>query len=378
MLTRILLPFAALVAAAVLGGVAAVATWETVVDDAPPAEESRQPAPAQPAADPPPAAAGSVVDVVERSMPGVVHVTVGGGAEAEGDEGEEAPRPAPRILPPESLPIPPNHPRSAGSGFLVDARHVVTNQHVVGRAQTVTVRFHDGEEVEARVVGADPSTDVALIELPEPQPDEVVLPPGASQSLRVGEPVIAIGSPFGLQGTVTTGVVSAVGRDIRAPDGFTIDGAIQTDAALNQGNSGGPLLDAAGRVIGMNAQIATETGAASGIGYAIPIETVRAVADELRRTGTVRHAYLGVMIEDAPNGGARIAEVVEGGPAARAGLRAGDVVVRANGAEIETADELRLRVAERSPGDELELRVRRGGDERDIDVELGQRPSASE
>ena len=128
----------------------------------------------------------------------------------------------------------------------------------------------------------------------------------------------------------------------------------------------------------MNAQIATETGAASGIGYAIPIETVRAVADELRRTGTVRHAYLGVMIEDAPNGGARIAEVVEGGPAARAGLRAGDVVVRANGAEIETADELRLRVAERSPGDELELRVRRGGDERDIDVELGQRPSASE
>lgn len=369
MIQRFLLPLAALVAAAVVGGVVAVATWQALDDRGPAATPTTAPAPAQPVADPPPA--GSVVDVVERALPGVVHVTVGGG-----DEDAEAEEP-PRLVPP-LPPAPPGHPRAAGSGFLIDARHVVTNQHVVGSARTATVRFHDGEEIEARVAGTDPSTDVALLELPREHESGAALPLGASTSLRVGESVIAIGSPFGLQGTVTTGIVSAVGRDIRAPDGFTIDGAIQTDAALNQGNSGGPLLDAAGRVIGMNAQIATESGAHSGIGYAIPIETVQAIADELERTGSVQHAYLGVMIEDAPDGGARVAEAVEGGPAASAGLRADDVVIRAGDTQIETADELRRIVAEMSPGDELELRVRRGDEQETVTVELGRRPSSTE
>jgi putative serine protease PepD len=374
MVQRFLLPLAALVAAAVVGGVVAVATWQALDDSTPAAAPAPAPAPAQPVADPPPVEAGSVVDVVERTLPGVVHVTVGGG-----DEEAEEEQP-PRVVPPgrQFPPAPPGHPRAAGSGFLIDARHVVTNQHVVRTAQTATVRLHDGEEVEARVVGTDPSTDVALLELPAEAESGTVLPLGSSTSLRVGEPVIAIGSPFGLQGTVTTGIVSAVGRDIRAPDGFTIDGAIQTDAALNQGNSGGPLLDGAGRVIGMNAQIATESGAHSGIGYAIPIETVREIAAELERSGSVQHAYLGVMIEDAPDGGARIAEAVEGGPAAGAGLRADDVVIRAGDQEIATADELRRTVAELSPGDELELRIRRGGDEQDVTVELGRRPSSTE
>jgi S1-C subfamily serine protease len=384
MVQRFLLPLAALVAAAVLGGVVAVVVWQAVEESRPAAAPSATPAPAQPAADPPPpvdvppAEAGSVVDVVERTLPGVVHVTVGGDAPPAAEEEEEdESRPVPPLRP-QRPQLPPGHPRAAGSGFLIDSRHVVTNQHVVGSAETVTVRFHDGEEVEARVVGADPSTDVALIELEEEQPGAAILPMGASQSLRVGEPVIAIGSPFGLQGTVTTGVVSAVGRDIRAPDGFTIDGAVQTDAALNQGNSGGPLLDAAGRVVGMNAQIATESGVHSGIGYAIPIETVRAIAEELEQSGSVQHPYLGVMIEDAPNGGARIAEVVEGSPAERAELLADDVVLRVGDDEIETADELRRTVAEHRPGDELELRIRRGGEERTVTVELGRRPSGSQ
>jgi S1-C subfamily serine protease len=370
MIQRFLLPLAALVAAAVVGGVVAVATWQALDDSPPAAAPAPGAAPAQPVADPPPAAAGSVVDVVERALPGVVHVTVGGGDE-DAEDGE------PRVVPP-LRPMPPGHPRAAGSGFLLDARHVVTNQHVVRSAATATVRFHDGEEVEARVVGTDPSTDVALLELPEEVDGATVLPAGSSTALRVGEPVIAIGSPFGLQGTVTTGIVSAVGRDIRAPNGFTIDGAVQTDAALNQGNSGGPLLDAAGRVIGMNAQIATESGAHSGIGYAIPIETVQSIAEELERSGSVRHAYLGVMIEDGPDGGARIAEAVEDGPAARAGLRTDDVVVRAGDEPIETADELRRTVAGMRPGDELELRVRRGGGEESVTVELGERPTATE
>ena len=369
MFQRILLPLAALFSAAVLGGVVSVAAWQALEDDGAPAA-SRTPAPATPAADPPPA--GSLVDVIEGALPGVVHVSVGDAEDAPEADEEERPPLLPPSLRPERPQLP--QPRASGSGFLVDATHVVTNQHVVGRATTATVRFHDGEEVQARVLGTDPSTDVAVLELPEPQPDSAVLPLGASETLRVGETVIAIGSPFGLQGTVTTGIVSAVGRDIRAPDGFTIDGAIQTDAALNQGNSGGPLLDAAGRVVGMNAQIATDSGVSAGVGYAIPIETVREIARQIEESGTVEHAYLGVLIEDAPDGGARIVEVNDGSPAARAGLRAGDVVVRAAGEEIETADELRLLVSGQRPGDELALEVRRGDDTVDVTVELGTRP----
>lgn len=359
MAQRILLPLAALLAAALLGGVAAVGVW-TALDDTEPAAAPAT-APAQPASSPP----ASVADIVEQALPGVVQVTVGS------DGGLELPR----VVPPSPRP---ELPQAAGSGFLIDARHVITNQHVVGSARTVTVRFHDEEELEARVLGSDPSTDVALLELPREHPGATPLPLGSSESLRVGEPVIAIGSPFGLQGTVTTGIVSAVARDIRAPDGFTIDGAIQTDAALNQGNSGGPLLDAGGRVVGVNAQIATESGASAGIGYAIPIETVRSIADQIRESGSVEHPYLGVLIEDAPDGGARLAEVVEGSPADRANLRADDVVVRAGDAAIETADELRRAVAALSPGDELVLRVQRGEAERTVTVELGRRPSAGE
>jgi putative serine protease PepD len=265
--------------------------------------------------------------------------------------------------------------QGSGSGFVIDDEgHVATNEHVVEGAERVTVILADETEIAARVVGVDRSTDVAVLELEETPDDLQPLPFGSSSSLELGDPVIAIGSPLGLQGTVTAGIVSALDRDIQAPDGFTIDGVIQTDAALNPGNSGGPLLDLDGRVVGMNAQIAGGPGVSNGIGYAIPAETVRDIADQLIEGGEVEHPYLGVRIQDVDEG-ARIVEVVDGSPADDAGLRQGDVVTEAGGEEIASADDLTDAVGSRKPGDELELRVRREGDTRTITVELGTRPS---
>ena len=263
-----------------------------------------------------------------------------------------------------------------GTGWLWDAEgHVVTNEHVVNGADQATVQFSDGTEVDARVVATDASSDVAVLELEGEAPDGVEpLVAGSSEELEIGQPVVAIGSPFGLEGSLTSGVVSGLDRTIRAPNAFPIDDVIQTDAALNPGNSGGPLLDTSGQVVGMNAQIASQSGSNSGIGYAIPIETVSDVVEELLRDGEVKHAYLGVQIADA-DGGARIADVVAGGPADEAGLRVGDLVVSAGGEEIGSGDELRDAVTSREPGDELELEIRRGQNTREITVTLGERPS---
>jgi putative serine protease PepD len=267
-------------------------------------------------------------------------------------------------------------PQGTGTGWMYDATHVVTNQHVIDGTNEVTVRFADGREVQASVVGSDPSTDVALLELSESAEAPAALERGSTDSLEVGDPVVAIGSPFGLEGSLTTGVVSGLGRTIQAPDGFAIDDVVQTDAALNPGNSGGPLLDLDGRVVGMNAQIASNSGSNSGIGYAIPIETVQSVVEQLLEGGEVRHAYLGVQVADAENnGGARIVEAVQGGPADDAGIQSGDVVVSAGGEDVQNGDDLRSAVNAKKPGDELELEVRRDGDTRTITVELGTRPA---
>jgi putative serine protease PepD len=354
MVKRILIPVAALTAAALLGGVAAVGVWEAIDDDA-------TTAPAEAASVSQPVAAGglSVGDIYDRAIPAVVEIQA---ASRTPDFGPFSPG---------------GEETATGSGFVIDRDgHVVTNQHVVDGADSVSVRFHDGNEVEARVVGTDPSTDVALLQL-EADVDVDPLPLGSSAALDIGDAVVAIGSPFGLEGTVTTGIVSALDRQLRAPDGFTIDGAIQTDAALNQGNSGGPLLDARGRVIGVNSQIASESGGNDGIGYAIPIDTVKDVVSQLEEGGTIERAYLGVSIGDAENGGAQIESVANGSPADDAGLREGDVVVKAGGADVETGDDLRSAVTERKPGDELELEVRRGGETETITVELGTRPSSA-
>jgi putative serine protease PepD len=266
---------------------------------------------------------------------------------------------------------------ATGSGFVIDDQgRVVTNEHVIDGAGDVTVVTSDGKQHDARIVGSDRSTDIALLDVS----DDAALPPlrlGSTASLSVGDPVIAIGSPFGLQGTVTSGIVSGLDREIQAPDGFPIDGAIQTDAALNSGNSGGPLLDARGRVVGVNSQIESRSGGNVGVGYAVPVEIVKSVVDQLLTDGTAEHGYLGVQLSDpGTEAGVPVAEVVDGGPAADAGLRAGDRILRVAGAQVDALSDVRSAVGARKPGSKIEVEVRRDGDTKTITVTLGRRPSS--
>jgi putative serine protease PepD len=264
-----------------------------------------------------------------------------------------------------------------GSGFVIDADgHIATNQHVVDGASSITVTFADGKTASAKVVGTDRSTDVAVIKVDAPKSELHPLTFADSTDVQVGDGVVAIGSPFGLKGTVTTGIVSALNRTIEAPNNFTISGSIQTDAAINHGNSGGPLLDANGHVIGINSQIESDSGGNDGIGFAVPSSMVQRVAQQLISGGKVAHAYLGVQLGDATSGaGAQVGSVAGGGPAADAGLRSGDVVTAIDGKAIGGSEALVNAVDSHKPGDEVTLTVRRGGDTSSIKVELGTRPS---
>jgi putative serine protease PepD len=270
----------------------------------------------------------------------------------------------------------------AGTGFVIDRRgRIVTNAHVVGSARRVRVQFgEDTPSVAGRVVGRDRSSDLALVRV-RPAAVRGGLRPLAladSDRVRVGDLAVAIGNPFGLPRTVTAGVVSALGRQIDAPDGFSIPGAIQTDAAINPGNSGGPLLDRQARVIGVNSQI--ETGGAGrgnvGVGFAVPSNIVRSVTAQLEADGRVRRAYLGVSTGAAPaGGGARVRSVVPGGPAARVGLRAGDVIVRIGPEAVRTSSDVSEAVFEARPGQTVQLQYRRGGRTRTAGVRLARRPA---
>lgn len=267
--------------------------------------------------------------------------------------------------------------QATGSGFVIDGDgHIVTNQHVVDGAQSVRVEFADGTEVDAEIVGTDPSTDIAVLDVDRPSSELTPLPFASTGALQVGAAVIVLGSPFGLEGTLTTGVISAVGREIQSPNGFTIENAVQTDASMNQGNSGGPVLDTRGRVVGVAAQIRSESGGSDGVGYAIPGDTAKRVAQALIEDGKIEHAYLGVSLED--DGEARLVNVVDGSPAGRAGLRTGDVVTEVDGKEIETGDALREAIDAKKPGDELQLKVRRGDNESEFTVKLGARPDSAQ
>src|SRR4051794_33784372 len=240
-----------------------------------------------------------------------------------------------------------------GSGFVLDTDgHIATNQHVVDGATSIEVTFSNGRTASAKVVGTDPSTDVAVIKVDPAKADLHPVALGDSSTVQVGDGVVAIGSPFGLEGTVTTGIVSALNRTIDAPNNFTITGAIQTDAAINHGNSGGPLLDSSGRVIGINSQIESDSGGNDGVGFAIPSSTVRRVAEQLISGGTVSHAYLGVQLTDA-SGGAGVAQVRSGGPAAGAGLRVGDVVTAIDGQAVTSSDALVSAVDGHRSGDKV-------------------------
>jgi S1-C subfamily serine protease len=266
-----------------------------------------------------------------------------------------------------------------GSGFVLDRRgNILTNAHVVDGARKVTVRFGgSGSEVPAQVVGTDNSNDLAVLRV---DPSKVTLHPlplaGAS-SVHVGDPVAAIGNPFGFDRTITAGIVSALQRQITAPDGFTIDHVIQTDAAINPGNSGGPLIDSHGRVIGINAQIATggNGDANVGIGFAIPIATAKRELGALERGGTVQHALLGVGTMPG-NGGALVKRVQAGSPAAKAGLRSGDLIVSLAGQPVRDPSALAAAVGAYKPGETVTVGYVRHGAQRTVSATLAKHPTA--
>jgi putative serine protease PepD len=268
---------------------------------------------------------------------------------------------------------------ASGTGFVVNRDGtLITNAHVVADAETAQVSFgNSGRMIDAEVLGTDVSSDLAVLRVDPGSVDRLrPLTLANSDRVRVGDAVVAVGNPFGLDRTATAGIVSAVGREIRAPDGFQIDHVIQTDAPINPGNSGGPLLDARGRVIGVNTQIAT--GGTSqgnvGIGFAVPSNTVREVLPALVRGERIERPFLGVTSAPHPSGGAEIHGVTPGGPAAGAGLHAGDVITGVDGAPIRDPDDLSQAVSGLEPGDEVEIEVERDGQTRTFDVELGQRP----
>jgi putative serine protease PepD len=254
---------------------------------------------------------------------------------------------------------------------------VITNQHVVDGAQSVRVTLWNGKTYDATVVGSDASTDIAVLDVDAPASVLQPLSLGDSSKLEVGDGVVAIGSPFGLEQTVTSGIVSALHRQITAPNDFAIDDAIQTDAAINHGNSGGPLLDLSGRVIGVTSQIESESGGNDGVGFAVSSNTVKRIAAGLISNGSVDHAYLGVATETSTSPtGARIATIRTGTPAADSDLRAGDVVTAVDGETVTSSDQLRELVDAHNPGDSVTLTVARNGDTTSLKVVLGTRPNA--
>jgi putative serine protease PepD len=270
----------------------------------------------------------------------------------------------------------------AGTGFLVDSEGtLVTNAHVVGRARLVAVRFGDRRRpVRASVIGRDRSTDLAVLKLdPSHTPSVSPLALADSDRVQVGDEAIAIGNPFGLDRTTTAGIVSGLGREIRAPDGSRIEHIIQTDAPINPGNSGGPLLDADGRVIGVNSQIATAAGVPStrggnvGIGFAIPSNTVRDVVPRLKQGRRVLRADLGVRTTPVA-AGALVRSVRPGGPAQNAGVQAGDVIVGIDGRSVGDAADIDSAIQSHAPGDHVVVEVRRDGQPVTLDAELDARP----
>ena len=264
-------------------------------------------------------------------------------------------------------------PQGLGSGIVYDTKgDIVTNQHVISGASRVKVKFSDGSTYSATVVGSDSATDIAVVHVNAPSSKLVPLTLADSSKVAVGDGVVAIGNPFGLDGTVTSGIVSAVGREISSPDDTPIAGAIQTDAAINHGNSGGPLLNLRGEVIGITSQIQSEGGGNDGVGFAVPSNTVTSIATQLISSGKAQHALLGVTPADTANG-VRIATVKSGSAADDAGLKQGDVITAVGRTRITSSAQIRALIAGKQPGDALTLSIKRDGSSKTVHVTLGSR-----
>jgi S1-C subfamily serine protease len=293
----------------------------------------------------------------------------------------------------------------AGSGFIIDPRgYILTNYHVVEGAQSIEVVLGDQSRYPAKYIGADQRNDVALIKIEPKRKQLATLKLGDSSTIQVGQKVLAIGNPFGFQSTLTTGVVSAVGRTVRTSQTTAIEEAIQTDAAINRGNSGGPLIDSRGEVIGINSAIYTPTGTTAGIGFAIPINTAKIIANDLISSGRVHRAFLGIQTISVAGGlaealdlpvqeGLLVEVVTKGGPAAAAGIRGGDrlvqagmsrfyiggdVVVSIDGQKVSNEFDVSLVLNHHRPGDSVNVTLYRGGKKMDIPVKLGERDSNKE
>jgi S1-C subfamily serine protease len=333
----------------------------------------------------------TVNEIYRRAAPGVAFI--------------EAESTAPSASP--LGPLPQGGGTATGSGFVIDDDgHIVTNAHVIAGADRIEVRLgEDQAPVEATLVGRDPSTDLALLEVEPGEADLHPLSLGDSSQVQVGDPVVAIGNPFGLDRTATAGIVSALQRQIEAPNGFAISDVIQTDAPINPGNSGGPLIDAQGRVIGVNSQIATGGGGGSvGVGFAVPSRTAEDVVQQLMENGEVEHAFLGItgadldpQIADALNllvdQGALVQDVEPGSPADEAGIEpgrsqvsvegqriaaGGDLITAVDGREVSGMDDVVAAVNAKRPGDELRLELLRNGERREVTVALADRPSQAQ
>jgi len=387
-------PIATLAAASLLGGgVALAGAWVIgAFDDPAPVVEATPIAAAQ--AGPASPAGSTTIDVAaiyRRSGPGVVQIT----STTPGQSGVDV----------FGNPIEGQAQQALGSGFVIDKDgHIVTNFHVVQGASRIEVSFSNQDTVKARVVGTDPSTDLALLKVDVPAKALTPLSLADSDAVRVGDPVVAIGNPFGLDRTVTAGIVSALQREVRSPNNYTIDHVIQTDAPINSGNSGGPLIDGQGRVIGVNSQIETANGGGGnvGIGFAVPANTVKSVVAQLLVDGRVDRAFLGVTLQDVSSDvagvlrlpaqkGVLVGSVKPGSAAAKAGLRGGttqvvvagesyqlggDMIVAVDGNPVASVDALREAIAAHKPGDRISLTVvRADGKRTTVDAVLGRAPT---
>jgi S1-C subfamily serine protease len=384
--------FAALVAAAVLGGAVAVGATAllgglggdtTVVNETVAAASGQT------------VSSGdrmTISQIYKRAAPGVVQITS-------------------RISPPSDLvgnPFATPPQQALGSGFVLDrAGHIVTNYHVVEGANDIKVSFSNRDTMTAKLVGSDPSTDLSVLRVKAPANALTPLPLGDSDRVEVGDQVVAIGNPFGLSRTATAGIVSAVQRFITSPNQFTIDHVLQTDAPINHGNSGGPLLNSSGQVIGVNTQIETgdptgNTTGNVGIGFAVPSNTVKNVAAQLLRTGKVDHAYLGVVGQAITSdlaqtyklpvtSGVLVERVTAGSGAAKAGflggrshvvvagetyVLGGDIIVAFDGTRITTYDQLRDAIAAHKPGDKVKVQIYRDARKKSVRVTLGRQPAS--